>query len=669
MKTNKINDYICNYKCGDGVAISNLTNGNLRFVYPLIALGVNNYKISTNLVFNSQYKSTDFANKKIGFGDGWKLNIHQYVFPYLQSYNMEGFEAGDYIYIDEFWNIHRFVLYKTKQINGVTNGVYYSSSNTSLTLYCNNVNKYIFDEQNNKLVFNSTGHLINIISGLNENIIKTITYDSNNQITGIYDERKSTQKIYFSYKEGQLEKIYTSVNNKSYIFLYIDNLLNLIKKTNKNKTKEVMGFLYSDDKKLTHTVCKTDLTALNFEYDLNERLIKLVNGYLKKNYHCINEVPEAYVGENLYIGEDIYITNKCWKINDVNYEMSSDTILNILTYNYTDTYLDVTNEKNITIRYFYNTIGDIISSFELKDGKLYTLTRPLGLNMSKSGNIEEYVNNEKAYQINSQSRYDLKQSSYEELRNEISTYMYNINQIFNHQINVSFYIKPLQNNLNSGKVTFTFEINGFPKTQTVLIGKMLKDAWQKVDIPLTLDEGSADITNLYISFDFVENQDLLISNVYIDKSSNSDVILKNKNVEYFLNCDKKIYTDSIISYPQRSRKDYEDILKENIEYDILKLDFKDDWLDNIIEIMLDVVCSDSKTIRINKSNIPIEQVRERYLSINDMHIRYVDDALRMCDSEVRNIRAFFITTLYNAPVTMDAFYDRWVKNDMKRGLI
>ena len=85
--------------------------------------------------------------------------------------------------------------------------------------------------------------------------------------------------------------------------------------------------------------------------------------------------------------------------------------------------------------------------------------------------------------------------------------------------------------------------------------------------------------------------------------------------------------------------------------------------------MLDVVCSDSKTIRINSSNVPIEQVRERYLSINDMHIRYLDDAFRKSDSEVRNIRAFFITAIYNAPVTMAAFYDRWVKNDMKRGVI
>ncbi len=125
------------------------------------------------------------------------------------------------------------------------------------------------------------------------------------------------------------------------------------------------------------------------------------------------------------------------------------------------------------------------------------------------------------------------------------------------------------------------------------------------------------------------------------------------------------YTDSI----HHSRSEYEEMVKENIEYDILKSDFKDDWLDNIVEIMLDVLCSDSKTIRINSSNVPIEQVRERYLSINDMHIRYIDDAFRKHNSEVRNVRAFFITAIYNAPVTMDAFYDAWVKSDMKRGLV
>ena len=128
------------------------------------------------------------------------------------------------------------------------------------------------------------------------------------------------------------------------------------------------------------------------------------------------------------------------------------------------------------------------------------------------------------------------------------------------------------------------------------------------------------------------------------------------------------YTYSTLPSP-KSRKEYEEIIKENIEYDILKLDYKDEWLDNIIEIMLDVICSDSKTVRVNSTNVPIEQVRERYLSINDMHVRYLDDAFHKNNSEVRNIRAFFVTAIYNAPVMMDSFYEDWVKNDMKRGMI
>ena len=44
------------------------------------------------------------------------------------------------------------------------------------------------------------------------------------------------------------------------------------------------------------------------------------------------------------------------------------------------------------------------------------------------------------------------------------------------------------------------------------------------------------------------------------------------------------YTYSTLPSP-KSRKEYEEIIKENIEYDILKLDYKDEWLDNIIEII------------------------------------------------------------------------------------
>ena len=112
-----------------------------------------------------------------------------------------------------------------------------------------------------------------------------------------------------------------------------------------------------------------------------------------------------------------------------------------------------------------------------------------------------------------------------------------------------------------------------------------------------------------------------------------------------------------------------EIIKENIEYDILKIDFKGEWLDNIVELMLDVLCSDNKTVRINSSNVPIEQVRKKYLQIDDMHIRYLDDFVRKNNYVIHNFRSFYISAIYNAPLMIDAFYDKWVKEDMERGAI
>lgn len=135
------------------------------------------------------------------------------------------------------------------------------------------------------------------------------------------------------------------------------------------------------------------------------------------------------------------------------------------------------------------------------------------------------------------------------------------------------------------------------------------------------------------------------------------------------NINNNYFNDIYTNPPPKSREDYEEIIKENVEYDILKLDFKGEWLDNIIELMLDVLCSDSKTIRVNQTNMPIEQVRKRYLQINDMHIRYLDDFVRKNDYEIHNFRNFYISAIYNAPIMIDSFYEEWVKEDMKRGAI
>ena len=113
-----------------------------------------------------------------------------------------------------------------------------------------------------------------------------------------------------------------------------------------------------------------------------------------------------------------------------------------------------------------------------------------------------------------------------------------------------------------------------------------------------------------------------------------------------------------------NRQKYEKLIKKNIDYDIISERYSKAWLDEIVAIMVDVVCSDEPTIRINKQEYPHEVVKSRFLKIDSSHIEYIDFALRSNTSDVRNIRAFLITTIYRSFETADNWFAAKVKYDM-----
>ncbi len=110
------------------------------------------------------------------------------------------------------------------------------------------------------------------------------------------------------------------------------------------------------------------------------------------------------------------------------------------------------------------------------------------------------------------------------------------------------------------------------------------------------------------------------------------------------------------------RENYRDIIRENIEYDCLSEDKA--RVNELVEIMLDVVCSAKSTTRVNGEEIPTSTVKSRFLKLTHEHIEYVLTALWNNTSDVRNIRAYLITALYNAPITMDSYYTALVNHDM-----
>ena len=164
----------------------------------------------------------------------------------------------------------------------------------------------------------------------------------------------------------------------------------------------------------------------------------------------------------------------------------------------------------------------------------------------------------------------------------------------------------------------------------------------------------------------------------VPKSDSNNTNINNNN---YNNTD---FNNTILSYPisdeelcddgsdepldaigwMRERTTYENLIKDNIDYDIMIEKFEKAWIDEIVELMVDVVCSKEPYIRINKQEYPHEVVKNRFLKIDSSHIEYIYFALRENCSNVRNIRAFLITTIYRSFETSDNWFSAKVNYDM-----
>lgn len=114
------------------------------------------------------------------------------------------------------------------------------------------------------------------------------------------------------------------------------------------------------------------------------------------------------------------------------------------------------------------------------------------------------------------------------------------------------------------------------------------------------------------------------------------------------------------------RTQYAEILRDNLEIDILAQDSRYDLerVNEMLDIMLDAICSTSPTIRINGEDMPQQVVKSRFLKLNSSHIDYVLQAMNDCPSNIRNIRAYLLTALYNSVATMDNYYAAMVNHDL-----
>ena len=116
-------------------------------------------------------------------------------------------------------------------------------------------------------------------------------------------------------------------------------------------------------------------------------------------------------------------------------------------------------------------------------------------------------------------------------------------------------------------------------------------------------------------------------------------------------------------------QNYRELILENIEYDYLRKQFatyRED-LDEIVELIVETVCARRKTTRIAGADFPHEVVRSRFLKLDSGHIEFVMECMHKNTTEVRNMKQYLLTVLFNAPTTMNNHYTAQVNHDMYGG--
>lgn len=104
-------------------------------------------------------------------------------------------------------------------------------------------------------------------------------------------------------------------------------------------------------------------------------------------------------------------------------------------------------------------------------------------------------------------------------------------------------------------------------------------------------------------------------------------------------------------------------IKENIDYPYLQHQCPYDDVESLLELIVDVVCSTASTMRIGGEMLPAETVKRRFMQLDSSHIEYVIDSMKNTTTKINNIRAYLLTTLYNAPVTIGPYYSAAVRHD------
>lgn len=112
------------------------------------------------------------------------------------------------------------------------------------------------------------------------------------------------------------------------------------------------------------------------------------------------------------------------------------------------------------------------------------------------------------------------------------------------------------------------------------------------------------------------------------------------------------------SFHKKKHVNFEEVetkVRKQISYDVLYKSCSDEdkaFVDELVSVIADVMSNTSSTMYVGKRPIPTGKVQEQFMTLNIDHIKYVIESVKNSNTTIKNIKAYLITSLYNAPLTI-----------------
>lgn len=179
-------------------------------------------------------------------------------------------------------------------------------------------------------------------------------------------------------------------------------------------------------------------------------------------------------------------------------------------------------------------------------------------------------------------------------------------------------------------------------------------------------------TEVYIS-NFMKSQNQTsrspenkLQEVYISNPNNtnhSDTEMNDNKSNPIISVDEKRFDSDNRSEDYQA---YENLVKETIDYESLEVTHHDDMrqVDEIVNLIVETVMCKNDKILIANNWYPASLVKKKFLMLTYSHIEYVLHCMSGNTTKVKNIKKYLLAALFNAPSTMNGYYQAEVNHDM-----